>query len=78
MIACLAAPFAGFAFNAHGKTGAGLGVAWLPPAGGLVALMIPAPYLKRPLLPPIGCYLRRAGAAASASLCDQLARRSTR
>jgi hypothetical protein len=44
VLACLAAPVAGFVFNARGKTGAGVLVAVLPPAGALVALMIPAPY----------------------------------
>src|ERR1039458_2215476 len=32
VIACLAAPIAGFVFNKRGKTGAGVLVAWLPPA----------------------------------------------
>ena len=44
MIACLAASIAGFMFNGRGKTGAGVLVAWLPPAGALLALAIPAPY----------------------------------
>jgi hypothetical protein len=44
VIACVAAPVAGFLFNARGKTGAGLLVAWLPVAGALLALAIPAPY----------------------------------
>jgi hypothetical protein len=44
VIACLAAPVIGFVFNGRGKTGAGLAVAWLPAAGALVALAIPAPY----------------------------------
>jgi hypothetical protein len=43
VIACLAAPIAGFILNKRGKSGAGLVVAWLPVAGALVALMIPAP-----------------------------------
>jgi hypothetical protein len=42
VIACLAAPIAGFIFNRRGK--AGLAVAWLPPAAAMVALIIPAPY----------------------------------
>jgi hypothetical protein len=42
--ACLAAPIAGFVFNKRGKTGTGVLVAWLPPAGALLALAIPAPY----------------------------------
>lgn len=44
VIACVAAPVAGFIMNSRGKTPAGLLVAWLPPAAGLVALMVPAPY----------------------------------
>jgi hypothetical protein len=44
VIACLAAPIAGFAFNARGKSGAGMLIAWLPVAGALLALAIPAPY----------------------------------
>jgi hypothetical protein len=44
VIACLAAPIAGFMFNGRGKTGAGVLVAWLPPASALLALAIPAPY----------------------------------
>ena len=42
VIACLAAPVAGFIFNR--KAGVGLAVAWLPPAAALPALLIPAPY----------------------------------
>jgi hypothetical protein len=44
VFACLAAPVLGFIFNARGKGGLGLAVAWLPPAGALLALAIPAPY----------------------------------
>lgn len=44
VIACLAAPSAGFMFNGREKTGAGVLVAWLPPAGALLTLAIPAPY----------------------------------
>ena len=44
VIACLAAPVAGFIFNARGSARAGLAVAFLPPAGALLALLIPAPY----------------------------------
>ena len=44
VIACVAAPIAGFVFSRRGKTGAGLIVAWLPVFGALVALAIPAPY----------------------------------
>jgi len=47
-IACLVGSVAGFFFNARGnargKIGTGLLVAWLPPAGALLALTIPAPY----------------------------------
>ena len=44
LIACLVGPVAGFVLNGRGKIGYGLLVAWLPPFGALVALMIPAPY----------------------------------
>lgn len=44
VIACLAAPAAGFIFSARGNGAIGLAVAWLPPAGALLALAIPAPY----------------------------------
>jgi hypothetical protein len=44
VVACLAAPVAGFILNRRGKAGAGLAVAWLPPAVALIALLIPAPY----------------------------------
>jgi hypothetical protein len=44
VIGCLAAPIAGFVFNGHGKPGVGVLLAWLPPAGALLALAIPAPY----------------------------------
>ena len=44
VIACVAAPIAGFVFNRRGKTRAGVLVAWLPVLGTLVALAIPAPY----------------------------------
>jgi hypothetical protein len=44
VIACLAAPVAAFVFNGRGKAGLGLAVAWLPVAGAMVALMVPAPY----------------------------------
>lgn len=43
VIACILAPVAGFIFKHYGKFGLGLLVAWLPPAAGLVALIIPAP-----------------------------------
>jgi hypothetical protein len=44
VIACVAAPVAGFIFNRRGKTTAGLVVGWVPPAGALLALAIPPPY----------------------------------
>jgi hypothetical protein len=44
VIACVAAPIAGFILHRRGKTGAGVLLAWLPPAGALLALAIPAPY----------------------------------
>jgi hypothetical protein len=44
VIACLAAPVAGFFLNRRAKAGLGLSVAWLPAAGALLALIIPAPY----------------------------------
>jgi hypothetical protein len=44
VIACVAAPVAGFLIHRNGKSGFGLLVAWLPPAGALLATMMPAPY----------------------------------
>ncbi len=44
VVACLAAPIAGFVFNGRGKSGTGVLIAWLPAAGALLALAIPAPY----------------------------------
>ncbi|MGB9041933.1 MAG: hypothetical protein WCC81_05625, partial [Pseudolabrys sp.] len=44
VIGRLAAPIAGFAFNRRGKVGLGLAAAWVPVAGALAALMMPAPY----------------------------------
>jgi len=41
---CLAAPLAGFAFSRRSTAGLGLAVVWLPVAGALVVMMIPAPY----------------------------------
>jgi hypothetical protein len=38
------AAFAGFILNRKGKTLAALVFAWLPPAGALVAALMPAPY----------------------------------
>ena len=44
VIACVALPIAGFILHRRGKTGLGMLLAWLPPAGALLALAIPAPY----------------------------------
>ena len=44
VIACLVAPVAGFIFNSRGKTVLGLTTAWIPVAGALTALVLPAPY----------------------------------
>jgi hypothetical protein len=44
VVACLAAPIAGFVFNKRSKTGLALAVAWLLAAGALLVLMMPAPY----------------------------------
>jgi hypothetical protein len=44
VIACLAAPVAGFVLARRGKAGVGVAAAWLPIAGALVALVMPAPY----------------------------------
>jgi hypothetical protein len=44
VVACVAAAFAGFILNRKGKTTAALIAAWIPPAGALVAALMPAPY----------------------------------
>lgn len=44
VIACVVAPVAGFIFNGRTKGTLGLTVAWLPVAGAVAALMVPAPY----------------------------------
>ena len=44
VIVCIASPIAGFVFNSRGKGALGLAAAWMPVAGALMALMIPAPY----------------------------------
>jgi hypothetical protein len=44
VVACLAAPIAGFIFNHRGKAGLGVTAAWVPVAGALAALAVPAPY----------------------------------
>jgi len=42
LVACFAAPIAGLVFIRRGKPVPGLLVAWMPPAGALLALTIPA------------------------------------
>ena len=44
VIACVAAPVAGFFLHRRGRTAPGLAVAWLPPAGALIAILLPPPY----------------------------------
>ena len=44
VVVCVVAAFAGFILNRKGKTLAALVFAWLPPAGALVAALMPAPY----------------------------------
>ncbi len=44
IVFCLLAPVAAFICNGRGKSGLALTLAWLPPAGAVVALMVPAPY----------------------------------
>jgi hypothetical protein len=44
MIGCVVAPIAGFVLHRRGKSGVGVAAAWLPVAGALVAMTIPAPY----------------------------------
>jgi uncharacterized sodium:solute symporter family permease YidK len=44
VIGCLAVPVVGLVLHKRGKTAAGMLIAWLPPAGALLALAIPAPY----------------------------------
>jgi hypothetical protein len=44
VIACVLAPVAGFVLNNKNKAAAGLIVGFMPPAGALLALAIPAPY----------------------------------
>jgi hypothetical protein len=44
VIGCVMAPIAGFILNRRGKSGVGVAAAWLPVAGALVAMAIPAPY----------------------------------
>jgi hypothetical protein len=44
VIGCVVAPVAGFVLKRRGKSGVGVLAAWLPVAGALVAMAIPAPY----------------------------------
>ncbi len=44
IIACVAAPIAGFMLNGMGRACAAQFVAWLPAVGALAALVVPAPY----------------------------------
>jgi hypothetical protein len=44
IIACVAAPIAGFVLNRIGRVAPAQFVAWLPCVGALVALIAPAPY----------------------------------
>jgi hypothetical protein len=44
VVVCIAAAFAGFVLNRKGKTRAALILAWVPPAGALVAALLPPPY----------------------------------
>jgi peptidoglycan/LPS O-acetylase OafA/YrhL len=52
VIACVVVPFAGFVINRRGNAGAGLLIAWVPPLGGLLALIIPPPYSRPFPRPP--------------------------
>ena len=44
VIACLAAPFVAVVLARRDRMAAGVVVAWLPLAGALLALVVPAPY----------------------------------
>jgi hypothetical protein len=44
VIACVAAPIAGFFLSKRGERIIGLAVAWLPSVGALGVMIIPAPY----------------------------------
>jgi hypothetical protein len=44
IVVCIVAPVAGFIVNARGKAGLGLALACMPPAGALVAFLMPPPY----------------------------------
>ena len=43
-MAALMTALSGFILNRKGRTAAALIVAWVPPAGALVAALMPAPY----------------------------------
>ena len=43
VIACIAAPLIGLVFRRYGKIAPGLVIAWTPPVGALLALVLP-PY----------------------------------
>lgn len=44
VIACIAAPIAGFVIMRRGKPVPGIIVAWMPTAGALAAMLLPPPY----------------------------------
>ena len=44
IVACVAAPIVGSVLNGRSRANLGLAVAFMPLAGALVALMVPAPY----------------------------------
>lgn len=44
VVVCVAAPVTGFIFHRNGRTAAGLVAAFVPPAGALAAMLLPAPY----------------------------------
>jgi hypothetical protein len=44
IMACVAAPVAGFILNGSGRVGPAQFVAWLPVLGALAALVLPVPY----------------------------------
>jgi hypothetical protein len=44
IVGCVSAPIVGFVLNGKGRVAPAQFVAWLPVAGALVALTVPAPY----------------------------------
>ncbi len=44
VMGCVVAPIAGFILHRRGKSGVGVAATWLPVAGALVAMAMPAPY----------------------------------